>query len=172
MLLGVEGDLERDGLHRCRGCPIPRGVSPARVEDDPRRIVRAVVGLTLDLVGAEALLAPLAKLRQREAVAQTPADVDDPLDDVARRLHLFRQEREQIAGMKIVPYLVPGPPEADVSQGLPVTIGVNPKGEDALVGLPELPRAGEHTTSIDEDGQIEGAPVLEGERLGREFRRP
>src|SRR5712692_8686825 len=172
MFLGVKGDLERDGFEGRGGCPIPCNVSAGRVQDDPGRIVRAAVRLTLDLVGTETLLAPQAKLREREAVSETPSDVDEPLDRVRRGVHLFYQQRKQILWMKIVPDLVPGAAEPDVLQGLLVAIGVNPEGEDALVGFPELSGAGENTATIDEDGQVESEPVLQGKRLRCELRRP
>ena len=63
------------------------------------------------------------------------------------------------------------PAEADVFERSPVQPGIEPVGENTLIGAAELASTGEHTTAIDPHREAEGLPILQCKRLAGELGR-
>ncbi len=71
--------------------------------------------------------------------------------------------------MQTVAHLVAPAAEAEVSQGPAAQPGIDPVGEDPLVGPAELTCPGQHAAAVDPDREIEGFAVFKGEHLGCEL---
>jgi hypothetical protein len=71
--------------------------------------------------------------------------------------------------MQAVAHLVALSVETDVAQGAAAQGAVEPVGEDALVGAPELAGAGEDSAAVYIYGEVEGFAVFERECFGGEF---
>ena len=71
--------------------------------------------------------------------------------------------------METIADLMPVATEADVAERALAEVGVEPVGEDALVGAAELAGTGEDTAAVDEDGEVERGAVFEGEGFAGEF---
>ncbi len=84
---------------------------------------------------------------------------------------LLFEERHEVAGMETIADLIATPAKADVFKRAAAEVGVEPIGEDALVGTAELAGAGEDAATVDPNRKIEGLAVFEGEGFAREFRR-
>ena len=78
-----------------------------------------------------------------------------------RGLHLFYQERDEVAGVEAVADLVSLAVEADVFEGLFLRPAVDPVAEDALVGFAELSGAGQDAATVDPHGKSEGGTIFE-----------
>src|SRR4029079_7301532 len=88
-----------------------------------------------------------------------------------RRLQLPAQHRHEIRRMETIAHLVALAAEPDVLERLLRLAGLDPEREDALIGAAELARAGEHTKTVDPDGQLKSGAVLERQHLGAQLRR-
>ncbi len=62
---------------------------------------------------------------------------------------------------------LPVPPIADVAQRPPEVVGQHPVGEDALVDLAHLPRAGDHAAAVDDRRAGRSAARVLGDRAAR-----
>jgi hypothetical protein len=129
-------------------------------------------GVRGDRLGAEPLVAPLCQLAKRDRRRHAAADIHDPV--VGRNLRgrkLREEERQEVLRVEAVAHLVARAAESDVLERPPAKVAVDPVAEDSLVGPSELPGAGEDAAAVDEDRQVEGVAVLEGEGLAGELRR-
>ena len=61
------------------------------------------------------------------------------------------------------------PAKADVFQGTPLTVGMDPEAEDSLVRTSELPGSRYHPATVHPDGKPKGFPVLQGQALRGQF---
>jgi hypothetical protein len=83
----------------------------------------------------------------------------------AAQKHLFEKERDEVAGVEAIADLLPGSAEADVFELAGGSPGVDPVGEDSLVGFSKLAGSGEDSTAVDPDREVEGGSVFERERM-------
>ena len=72
--------------------------------------------------------------------------------------------------MKAIPRLMPGAVESDILQRRASQIGVDPKGEDPLVGPAKLARTGEDAAPVDPDGEFECFAVFQRQAFRSQFR--
>src|SRR2546423_1916551 len=170
MRLGVLGDFVQDGLDACGRPPAPVFFGEARIHHEPGNVERPGCGIAGYFMRSKARDAPLAKLGERHRVARSAAEIDGPRPVRARDRELFFQERQQIPRMKTIAALVAGAIEPDIAQRLSPQIAVDPEGEDTLLGVPELPGAGEHAAAIDPDWELERFAVLKRENFRSELR--
>ena len=73
--------------------------------------------------------------------------------------------------MQHVPHLLALAAVADVGELAPELVAHHPVGEDALVDLPHLPRAGYHPAAVDHGAQAECLNVLVDQELRAELGR-
>src|SRR5438067_8282968 len=170
MRLGVLGDFVQDGLEVCGRPPAPGFFGEARIHHEPGNVERPGCGIAGYLMRSKARGAPLAELGERHRVTRPAAEIDDPRPVRTRHRELFFQERQQVPRMKTIAALVAGAVEPDIAEGLSPQVAVDPEGEDALLGVPELPGAGEHAAAIDPDWELERLAVLEREDFRGELR--
>src|SRR5439155_8612057 len=114
---------------RGRRAPGPFSLGAARVEHQPRHVVRAGRGIAGHVVAAKPGGTPLTQLRQREGVGDAAAGIEDRAR-WPRTAHLPRHQRGQIARVQTVPYLMALSAEADVTERSFAAIGMNPEGEN------------------------------------------
>ena len=159
------------------GLPFPRFPGEAGVQDGPRDVEWAagwVAGNVIRVVdgesGADFFCAPCGEFAQGHGVFVTAGEVDGAGFFRATEIDLLEEERGNVSRMQAVADLESRAAEADVFQRTPGAPGVDPKGENALVGLAKLPRAGEDAAAIDPNGEAVGVAVFQREPLGAELR--
>src|SRR5438105_14316807 len=94
-------------------------------------------------MGAETFRAPRAQLRERHRVGCTPAEVNHFRLFRCAVCELLFEQRQEVARMKTIAGLMAGAIEPDVTQRSPPQIGIDPIGENSLLGMAELAGAGE-----------------------------
>ena len=99
----------------------------------------------------------------------TAGEVDGAGFFRATEIDLLQEERGDIPRMQAVANLESRAAEADVFQRTPSPPGVDPKGENTLIGFAKLSRTGEDAATIDPDGEAVGVAVFEREPLGAEL---
>ena len=121
-------------------------------------------------MGAEGVVAPIGELAERPGGGGTAGEIGDAVGGgECGRGELFREERGEVAGMETIADLMPVATEADVAERALAEVGVQPVGEDALVGAAELTGPSEDAAAVDEDGEVECCAVFEGEGFAGEF---
>ena len=169
---GVRGDLLEDGEERRLRLPAPHPRGLRRVEDDPGDVERARRRVRGDGMGAEALVAPVGQLPERHRRVHAAAEVHHPVRRRDLRGRKLRgEQRREVLRVEAVAHLVAGAAESDVLEGPPAQVAVDPVAEDALVRPAELAGAREDAAAVDEDRQVEGVAVFQGQRLARELGR-
>ena len=78
---------------------------------------------------------------------------------------LLLKEWDEVAGMEAVAYLVPFAIKADVLERFALLVAVEPVSKNPLIGFTELPRTGQHATTVDPDRKVERVAVFEGQLL-------
>src|SRR5215813_13519834 len=143
MLFSFSRDLLENVVKRGRRPPVPDLGGAVSVEDQPRHVVEAVLEPTADVVRSEASGTPAGQLPERHGMVAAAGDIYDPPVFAAGR-HLLEQQRGEVPRMQTIPHLMSGAVEADEGQRPSVAIGMEPERKDALIGLAELPRSGQH----------------------------
>jgi hypothetical protein len=152
------------------GLPVPEAGGFRGIEDHPRDVEGARRGVGGDLVRAEGGVAPIGELAERHRGGGAAGEVGEAVGGgEGGRGELLREERSEVARVEAVADLVAVAAEADVFERATAEVGVEPVGEDALVGAAELAGAGEDAAAVDEDGEVEGLAVFEGEGFAGEF---
>src|SRR5205085_8115904 len=70
-----------------------------------------------------------------------------------------------------VAHLLAPPTPADVGELAPEVVPAHPEGEDALVDLAHLPRAGDDAAAVDDEAQAIHRAIFLDEQFGAELRR-
>ena len=167
---GVGGDFFEDGGGGGRRAPSPEAGGFGGIEDHPRYVEGAGLWVGGDGVGAEGVVAPIGELAERPGGGGTAGEIGDAVGGgECGRGELFREERGEVAGMETIADLMPVATEADVAERALAEVGVQPVGEDALVGAAELTGPSEDAAAVDEDGEVECCAVFEGEGFAGEF---
>ena len=168
--LGVGGDFFEDRGGGRLGLPRPEAGGFRGVEHDPREIEGARGRIGGDGVRAELCVAPRGELAKGHRRRRAAGDVGEAIGggELGRGELLF-EERDEIARVEAVADLVAVAAEADIFERAAAQVGVEPVGEDALVGAAELAGTGEDPAAVHEDGKAEGFAVFEGEGFAGEF---
>src|SRR5579862_9791753 len=106
-------------------------------------------------MGAEAGIAPGSELGERHGILHPPPSGEDAPAAGANLAHLGIEQRGEVAGMESVADLFAGTVETDVAKRATTEVGVDPIGENSLVGRAELAGAGENAAAVDPDGEAE-----------------
>src|SRR5215472_15762578 len=154
MLFSFAGDLFENVVKRGRRPPVPDLGGAVSVEDQPWHVVEAVHQPTADVVRSEASGTPAGQLPERHGMVTAATDIHDP-PVFAAGSHLLEQQRGEVPRMQTIPYLMSRAAEADEGQRPLVAISMEPERKDALIGLAELPRPGQHAAPVHVHGQVE-----------------
>lgn len=92
ILLRVFGNFLKDTIEFHGRAPVPMRFRKRGIQYQPRNVVLPNGGIGGDVVRAEVSLTPARKLRQRDAVAGTTADIEDTAR-FFRSAHLPHQQR-------------------------------------------------------------------------------
>src|SRR6478672_3210135 len=117
------------------------------------------------------LTADLSRLQQREAALAATARVRGNAAPALRVAELLVDEVDQVVDVKQVAHLLAGAAVADVGEWAAEVVAEQPPGEDALIDLAHLPRAGDHAAAVGHRPQPEGVGVLLDQQLGGELGR-
>src|ERR1043166_6137448 len=113
MLFCMTCDFFQNAFETGSGAPIPRRFGAAGIQHQPRDVERAQGLIAADLVWTETLRAPIAQLRQGEAVPLATAAIQH-LGCFLRVANLRGNEQGQVARMKAVSDLMPAAPKANI----------------------------------------------------------
>lgn len=166
------GDGFEEGVAVDFGGPLPGVVGEGGVEDEPGDVHGAVGAVAHGVrTTGEAVAAPGGEFGEGEAAGKAAADVAEAGlgGKAGAGLDLEDQEAGEILGVEDVADLEAVAAEAEVAKGSALAPGVDPVGDDALIGAAELAGSGEDAAAVDPDVEAKGGVVLEGELLGAEF---
>src|SRR4029450_12221469 len=135
----------------------------------PRDVEWPRTGVAPNVPRPEALRAPRAQLGQGQRVVQASSNVADPRHVRRRRSHLASEKPREIRGVERISNLPALTVEARISQRDALAPPMDPVREYALLGGAKLPRASEHTTTVDPHREREGRAILESQPLRREL---
>ncbi len=167
---GVGGDFFEDGGGGGRRAPSPEAGGFGGIEYHPRDVEGAGLWVGGDGVGAEGVVAPIGELAERPGGGGTAGEIGDAVGGgECGRGELFGEERGEVARVEAIADLVAVATEADVAERALAEVGVQPVGEDALIGAAELAGPSEDAAAVDEDGEVERGAVFEGEGFAGEF---
>ena len=102
---------------------------------------------------AEGGVTPSRELAERHGGSGAAGDIGEAIGGGEfGRGELFFEERDEVARMEAISHLVTKAAEADVVEGTAAEVGIEPIGEDALIGAAELAGTGEHAAAVYKDG--------------------
>jgi hypothetical protein len=117
-------------------------------------------------------VAELGQLEQRDRPFEPAAGVHDRARPPFAVRELQVDQVDGVVDVQDVANLLAAAAEADVLERPPEVVREQPVGEDALVDLAHLPRAGDHAEAVHDRREAERRRVLLDQMLGRELRRP
>ncbi len=122
-------------------------------------------------MATETIGAPSGELAEGHCGFGSAGEIDHSLigRELSLREDLLEKQRHQIAGVEAVADLVALAIEADVAERAAVEVGVDPIGEDTLIGATELPSSGHDSTAVDKNLETERLPVFQREHFAGEF---
>lgn len=125
----------------------------------------------------EAVVTPCGELAEGHGGRNATGEVENTVGraEGVRCTGLLKHERREVGWVKAIANLMSHPVEPYVAQIPATQVGINPIGENSLVGTPELPRTGHDTTAVDINWKSKCLAVFEREglacKLGRSVKR-
>src|SRR5690242_9908400 len=118
---------------------------------------------------AKPFIAPAVELQQRKRISRSAAKIENPGFRLATIIHLFEQQRHQIARVQHITRLMAVTAETNEFERATAQAGVNPKTDDALIGSSKLSCARQQAAAVDPNRQAKCLTIFKRKKFRSHF---
>ena len=173
MFFGVAGNFLENGFGGELRLPAPDALGEGAIEHDPGEVEGAFGRMGGDGMASPPYFAPLGELAKGAGRGWTTGDIQQGWSfGGGGCLELLGEQAPQIIRMKAIPHLMALTAEPEIAQGGAGFPGVEPEGENPLIGAAELARSGQNPAAIDPNGQGKAVAVFESQCFRGDFGGP